>query len=137
MKNKTPIIPSFDSSTPSAIKHYFASLSLLFTMAANTLYAAEIIMHTGDMGTSSTGSWYSASAATMPIDNNRGLYTTVDGETKTYRFANTMPAATSYQLQIYNTCYSASQLASNAHLNPRHRAYRFLSSIKTAKPIRW
>ena len=86
-----------------------ATLSLKFFVTlfcSSFIHAAEIVIHTGDSGTSSTGSWNAASGASMPIDGNRGLYANVGGEIETYHFSHVMPEETTYTLQVYNTCYT-------------------------------
>ncbi|NVJ60259.1 MAG: hypothetical protein HWE27_07715 [Gammaproteobacteria bacterium] len=91
----------------SLAKLSFATLSLAtLSLAPSSSHAAELVIQTGDPGTSSTGYWASATGASMPIGSNRGLYAVVGGAVETYRFETVIPETTDYTLQVYNTCYS-------------------------------
>jgi len=78
--------------------------TLLLPMSLN---AAEIVLMVGQSGTSTTGgAWHYASAASMGLEGNKGLYTPLSAGNKTYTFAPELPLNTIYQVEIYNSCYS-------------------------------
>lgn len=80
--------------------------SLLLLGAPLSLLAAEIVIQAGETGTSSSGSWHSASAASMPYEGNKGLYTLAGEAAETYTFAPALPETTTYRVDVYNSCYS-------------------------------
>jgi hypothetical protein len=67
--------------------------------------ADEIVVVAGAAGTSQTGSWNTASAASMPLNGNYGRYAT-SGSVATYTFTPNLPESTTYTVEVYNTCYS-------------------------------
>jgi len=71
-----------------------------------TINAAEIVLIAEQNGTSSTGKWSYASAASMGLEGDSGRYTSVSGENKTYTFTPELPLNTMYQVEVYNSCYS-------------------------------
>lgn len=79
---------------------------LLLCVAASPAISASIIIHTGDPGTSSTGRWYRASGASMPIEGNKGMYSNVNSSINTYTFETRVPETNTYTIQTYNTCYN-------------------------------
>ncbi|MCG8669452.1 MAG: hypothetical protein MI867_08555 [Pseudomonadales bacterium] len=82
------------------------SAAVISHLSISTALAADITIHTGDPGTSSTGYWYSATAATMPVEGNRGMYSSVSSTVNTYTFQAVMPETNDYTIEVYNTCYS-------------------------------
>lgn len=78
---------------------------VLSLAAAGIVHADEVRVVAGGAGTSQTGSWNTASAASMPLDGNYGRYAT-SGSTATYTFTPTLPESTTYTVEVYNTCYS-------------------------------
>ena len=81
------------------------ALSLIMStfLLPMSLNAAEIILIAGEGGTSSTGRWSYASAASMGLDGNLGRYASANGDNKTYTFAPVLPLNTNYQIEIYNS----------------------------------
>jgi len=54
------------------MKKYLVALCGCLVMPV--AFSAEIVISTGDSGTSSTGRWSAASGASMPYAGNRGVY---------------------------------------------------------------
>src|SRR5258706_12418000 len=81
----------------------FALIVLVAQIPSAT--AGEIVVQAGGTGTAQTGSWSSASGATMPYNGNLGVYT-LASNTATYTFAPTFPQTTTYAVEVYNSCYS-------------------------------
>jgi len=83
------------------------SLMLLcFFSSIFAVEAAEIVISAGDAGTSSTGSWYAATGASMPYNGNQGVYTQAGGVIETYTFSTLIPETTLYTVEVYNSCYT-------------------------------
>lgn len=84
-------------------KVFIASALLFFNSAG---FAAEILVQSGDPGTSSVGSWSPATAATMPLNGNPGMYAIVGGSADNYTFTATILEDNTYTVETWNTCYS-------------------------------
>lgn len=80
-------------------------LGLLTTVLSTSALAADVTVLAGEQGTSSTGWWRYASGASMPVEGNRGMYTT-QGSEATYTFEFTAPETADYELEVFNTCYN-------------------------------
>ncbi|MBL1275474.1 MAG: hypothetical protein COB30_005255 [Ectothiorhodospiraceae bacterium] len=88
------------------MKTTFSFVLLACLLSVASLNAAELVIEAGAAGTSSTGSWYLATGATMPYNGNQGMYTLVDNQTKTYTFSTVIPETTQYTVEVYNSCYT-------------------------------
>ena len=88
------------------MKYFSCTFALIaFVAQIHSATAAEIVVQAGGTGTAQTGSWSSATDATMPYNGNLGVYTQA-GNTATYTFAPTFPQTTTYAVEVYNSCYS-------------------------------
>jgi hypothetical protein len=98
------------SCLPFVKQKYSSSIAIPTLIVAMALpfmsFADEILVLANESGTSSTGTWGSASAASMPYQGNRGRYATSGGSIETYTFTPTLPELNSYQVEVYNSCYS-------------------------------
>ncbi|TRY31404.1 hypothetical protein [Aliiglaciecola sp. M165] len=86
----------------------FKSLLLLTSASVClSLYASpsEIILQANGEGTSHSGDWYYASGASMPYNGNRGVYTSAGGNS-TYRFSPNFPQLSTYEVEVFNSCYT-------------------------------
>jgi len=83
------------------------SLIFFFFISLTTkIDAAEITISAGDPGTTSSGSWFSATGADLPFNANQGVYTLAGGGVETYTFSTLIPETTQYTVQVYNSCYT-------------------------------
>src|SRR5256885_12702273 len=82
------------------MKYFSCTFALIaFVAQIHSATAAEIVVQAGGTGTAQTGSWSSATDATMPYNGNLGVYTQA-GNTATYTFAPTFPQTTTYAVEV-------------------------------------
>jgi hypothetical protein len=79
---------------------------LAATFLSLTAQSAEVVVQAGQAGSNGWGGWSYASAASMGYEGNLGYYTSAYGAAKTYTFTPDLPEINSYQVEVYNSCYS-------------------------------
>src|SRR5439155_22337761 len=88
------------------MKYFSCTFALIaFVAQIHSATAAEIVVQAGGTGTAQTGSWSSATDATMPYNGNLGVHTKTSN-TATSTFAPTFAQTIMYDVEVNNSCYS-------------------------------
>mgnify|MGYP003855750369 CR=1 FL=1 len=83
------------------LDEYFAGTD---PQAVGPTPSTDIILDNGDNGTSFTGTWSSYSGPEQYGDDT--LYASAGGSIQTYRFSPTIAIAGTYEVLVWNSCYS-------------------------------